>query len=393
MSEVLPVRAHSALGASSSSRWIVCPGSVTLARSVPDVETTYAKEGTGAHHVGEQSLLLDINPREFLGEVYEGVRVDEEMVDAVEVYTSYIQRRMELPSFQHMVVEERVDLGSLNPPLPMFGTTDCKLQFDGFMEVVDYKHGIGVYVEAKDNPQAKYYGLGSLLKWIEENGFEAEMPSPIVTTIVQPRIPSAEGLIRHATYKPDELLDWGTDTLLVAAQRTIDEPETYVPGEKQCMFCPAAGVCPALRETAIRTAQEEFGHLPAPEVLTPAQLSEILGVSKLIGQWVNAVEAYAYTQAEHGKPPPGWKLVPKRARKYWREDVDEGALVEMAEMFGLSIDEVAPRKLLTPAQFDKLTGVDPYEHYERISKGQNLVPDDDPTPDAKDAQDEFDVLN
>ena len=363
---VLPVRAHSSLGASSSYRWMTCPGSVTLSDGIPDVESSFAKEGTAAHHLGEQSLLLDMDPSFFLGEVYEGIRVDEDMVEAVQVYYRYVKERRAVPGFQRMLVEHRVDLSALDPPRPMFGTCDCVLVFDNFIEVIDYKHGIGIVVEVEDNPQAMYYALGMVL--------EADLgmcsSSPVVITIVQPRIPHRDGLVRSDTTTGTALLDW-SDSLVQAAQRTIDEPKTYVPGEKQCRFCKAAPICSDLKDYAVTTAYEEFGPLPAPELLTVKEMAQILDRSGTIKVWVSAIERHCHAEAEMGRVPPGYKLVQKRANKKWLPGHDRKYALPMGTLFGT--DERELTKVVTPAQFIKTTGLDPSDHYEQVSSGTNLV--------------------
>ena len=386
----LPVRAHSSLGASSAHRWMPCPGSVAASDGIPDVESDYAREGTAAHAVGEQSLILGTDPSFFLGEVMDGIRVDEDMVEAVSVYTNYIKERMALPSFRKMLVEERVNLDPLEPPRPMFGTCDCVLIFDGFIEVVDYKHGIGLFVEVVDNPQAMYYALGYLFRYLEENPDE-DMPSPIVLTIAQPRIPSEKGLVRSITMTPEELLEWGRNTLMPAAQATIDSTERN-PGEKQCRWCKAAPACPALKQVAVSTAQEEFGVLPAPELLTVDQMSEVLDRAATIKVWMKAVEEHAHREATNGREIPGFKLVQKRARKKWKEGHDRKYAMPMANLLGTRPQEIT--EMVSPAKYIKITGIDPSDHYEQVSSGTNLVPETAPgVPVKPTAEEEFTTVD
>jgi hypothetical protein len=346
---------------------MTCPGSVTLSDGIPDVESSFAKEGTCAHHVGEQSLLLDVDPGYFLGEVYEGIRVDEDMVEAVQVYYRYIQERKKVKGFKRMIVEHRVNLAALEPPRPMFGTCDCVLIFENFIEIIDYKHGIGIVVEVIDNSQAMYYGLGFLL----EGDLSICTTAPVVLTIAQPRIPHRDGLVRSDTLTGVDLIDWGMNVLLPAAQRTIDEPETYVPGAKQCRFCKAAPICEALKEYAVVTAYEDFGALPAPELLTVDEMAMILDRSETIKVWVNAIETHCHAEAEMGRVPPGYKLVQKRATKKWKPGHDTTYAIPMATLFGTDYRDIT--KCVTPAQFIKITGLDPSDHYEQESSGTNLI--------------------
>ena len=62
--------AHAILGASSSKRWMMCPGSVKQSSSVPNGPSSkYAEQGTAAHTLGEMCLEKMVDPREFKGEI------------------------------------------------------------------------------------------------------------------------------------------------------------------------------------------------------------------------------------------------------------------------------------------------------------------------------------
>jgi hypothetical protein len=64
-----------------------------------------------------------VDPEFFLGETFDGIRVDEDMVAAVTRSTGTISRSGCLsPRSSRMWVEERVNLDPLEPPRPMFGT-------------------------------------------------------------------------------------------------------------------------------------------------------------------------------------------------------------------------------------------------------------------------------
>ena len=65
-----------------------------------------------------------------------------------------------------LLVEHRVDLTPLRPPVPMFGTADAIVikPKRRQLHVIDLKYGAGVLVEAENNPQTRYYGLGALLE-------------------------------------------------------------------------------------------------------------------------------------------------------------------------------------------------------------------------------------
>ena len=155
---------HSHLGASSSYRWMACPGSVALSKDVPRKDTFFSKEGTAAHKLGEIAFAAKLHPSNWLGEIIEEVEVSTYMVEAVVVYVDYLKSLDVLDN--ELRLEHKFDLSKLNPPAPMFGTSDCTcyvpLEFK--LIVADYKHGAGVAVDVDDNSQLMYYALGAMLE-------------------------------------------------------------------------------------------------------------------------------------------------------------------------------------------------------------------------------------
>ena len=88
-------KVHSALGASSSYRWLACPGSVRLSVGLPTVSSVYAEEGTAAHSLGETCLKHNRDPRRHVsklipvnGHEYD---VTEEMAEAVKLYVDTVR--------------------------------------------------------------------------------------------------------------------------------------------------------------------------------------------------------------------------------------------------------------------------------------------------------------
>lgn len=89
--------------------------------------------------------------------------------------------------------------------------------------------------------------------------------------------------------------------------------------------------------------------MQSPESLTAQQISELLDKADVIETWLKAVRAYAQELIEAGDYIPGWKLVPKRGTRKWKDErmvkqrlASEGLLGFMSE------------DLLSPAQVDKL---------------------------------------
>lgn len=316
--------AHSKIGASSMDRWSACPGSVRLSEGIPSISSSYAEEGTLAHSLAADWLANGVKPT-FL---------DNDMHDAVDVYVDYIAPKQ---ATHTVYLEHHFDLSSVHPGC--FGTADAvawdpKTQH---LEVIDYKHGAGVYVPAADNPQLRYYGLGALL--------DLKLPAKTITlTIVQPRYEAYEGPIRSETLDVLDMLDFLADLKqYAAATEAPDAP--LIPGE-HCRWCPAARICPELGKQANEVAKMEFGNSPTYDA---AKLKEALDKREIVKAWLKTIDEFAYDVLEKGGEIPGYKLVAKRATRKWRDPVEAQAALEG---FGDEIYE--PTTLKTPAQMEKI---------------------------------------
>ena len=316
---------HSSIGASNSHRWLECPGSVALEAKFPNKGSPYALEGTGAHRLGEKCLLSGADPRAFVGKdllMEDGtpVRVTEEMADAVKIYTDFIRANLLELSGSTIEVEKKLHLSWVHPML--YGTADAVIaQPFGKLLVVDYKHGVGVQVEAEGNPQALYYALGALGP---EDCSGVEQFEEIEMVIVQPR---AQGeAIRRARISPAELREWGENVLGPGAKKALGKNQPLKAGE-HCRFCRAAGSCPEQMRQAMTVAGETFqpteissGSLPDVTLLGTNELGRILGLIPRFEQWVADVRNRVLQELASNHEVPGWKLVRGRANRKWKDE-------------------------------------------------------------------------
>ena len=382
--------AHSSIGASSMSRWSKCPGSVRLSAGIESKSSSYAEEGSAAHALAELCLVRGATPRTRLNwwvgrnavgahflvqdkpEPHAAVfahQVTEEMVEAVSVYVNHVKSLHTVP-WTTLSLEQRVDLSALHPGL--FGTADAVIYRADTrtLDVIDYKHGAGVPVEVQYsdgsyNPQLLYYALGALM--------QLEKPvDDVRLTVVQPRCAHPQGPIRTATVRASWLmLDWAQD-LVEAAQATERPDAPVVPGDN-CRWCPAAATCPGLVERAQALAKEDFAVPDGADAL-----AEAMGLIPGLEAWIKAVRERAYEEAMAGRPPVGWKLVPKRALRKWR---DEREVVAALLEYGMDDKDFYNLALKTPAQIEKALGkanagiLEPYVVKE--SSGMTLAPETD----------------
>jgi hypothetical protein len=379
--------AHASFGASNSKRRMACPGSLKAEERFPDESSPYAELGTAAHELGEHCLENGIEDVALcIGGSFNDHTVDDNMATAVQTYVNFVREveANEAPALLRL--EQRFSLEDLDPPMPMFGTSDCTIygKETGNLWIIDYKHGQGVAVDVEDNAQLKYYALGAVLKI----GNKAPI-NQVHTAIVQPRASHRDGSIRTYSYTKDEILDFGTD-LIDAAHAALAPDAPLIAGD-HCKFCKAAGVCSALRGNALAVAQDEFGVIKSVDDLTPEEIGAYMDKLPLIEEWIKSLRRHAHTMLEAGTSVPGLKLVEKRPTRRWK---NEDELLEWAASQNLEDEEIFEKKIKSPAQIEKAVGKKnvPRDLIMSVSTGLSMVPDTDNRPSAALlAADEFTV--
>ena len=351
-------RAHAKLSPSAAHRWIECPGSIRMSEGIPNTSSSFADEGTAAHTLAEKCLARGDDPF-----IYEGmsvcldngkidypgasriplkyVEVTDDMIDAVRVYLNAVAPITSNPAVE-WEIEAKLDLRHI--PGMEFGTGDFCAYTPAMklLEVVDYKHGRGTVVEVDDNPQLLAYAVGVARRY-HNRGLDK-----ISLTIVQPRAPHPSGPVRTKVYDAVHLLDFEAE-LTEAAEAALAPDAPLKPGD-WCKFCPAAHKCEALRGRALEQAADAF----APESVddhTPEQIASDLAAADLIKNWIKRVEEHAFREAVAGRPPPGWKLVEKRAQRKWADPDGAQALLSNC---GFLEEQILVHELISPAQADKL---------------------------------------
>lgn len=86
-----------------------------------------------------------------------------------------------------------------------------------------------------------------------------------------------------------------------------------------------------------------------PEDLDAEKIARILNNADVIELWLKHVRAYAQKRIESGGVVPGWKLVPKRGMRKWK---DERMVKQRLASEGLN--GFLKEELLSPAQVEKL---------------------------------------
>lgn len=330
---------HARLSPSSAHRWLNCPGSVKAEEGLVDKGSANALEGSAAHELAELVLSQGGSCFDWEGKQlieYNEFTVDREMASNVQEYVDYVRG---------LGGEQRYEVGLdysqwVNDG---FGTSDAIVLVGKTLYVVDLKYGKGLQVFAEKNEQGMLYALGALNEYIFAD------IEKVVIVIVQPRLDH----IDEWETTPEELFKWG-EWVSQRAEMCGDDNAERVPGEKQCQWCKAKATCPALKNYTEQVMLASFDNLddqPSVNKLTDAQLRAVLDAKKLVTSWFDAVEAYVTDKLNNGEPFEGYKLVAGRSLRQWGDE-QEAAKVLEAEVG----DEAYSKKLLSPAQAEKLLG-------------------------------------
>jgi hypothetical protein len=370
-------RDHAQWSASSTERNWSCAGALALTDGLPEKTSEAADWGTACHQIGEKCLREGLDPTDFVGKTEKGkvheFEVDEEMADTALVYVDYVRKAViaaappKVNPASLLQIEQKFSLADLKPPFEAGGTADAVVYspLDEELEVIDLKGGRGHVVEVVGNPQLRTYALGAMLA---NPGLKVKS---IKVTIVQPRAPHKSGRIRSETFHVADLVEWTADLLRAmhrARKAMLDRPtmhsvvwaQKYLAAGDHCKFCKAAGFCPALERKAHDTAGVWFDDLDqprlanSPDMLSPERAAQLLDAADMIGEYINAVRAYWHAQAEMGVEIPNYVLVDKVGRRKWK--YDEAEIAGQLDHMGFPPSEHYVRKLVSPAQAEKLIG-------------------------------------
>jgi hypothetical protein len=87
----------------------------------------------------------------------------------------------------------------------------------------------------------------------------------------------------------------------------------------------------------------------SPLHLSEDEIAEVLENADVIETWLTAVRGLAYTAIADGRDIPGWKLVPKRAVRKWKD-----ARLVKQRLASEGLSGFLTEDLVTPAQAEKL---------------------------------------
>lgn len=328
---------HSPTGGSRAAQFIACPGSVALFKLFQEEydrdDPDYRVDGVAAHEVAAECLRTGRDAWEFIGDY---PRFDAEHASAVQFYVDEIRRATQLTSAH--VEETYGEEGD-----EVAGTPDVWWLSEEAMGILctmrDYKHGVGIAVDAVNNTQLLYYA--ELVRRADPTIQFFDLG------IIQPRAFHPDGPVRTWRVTAGQVQDWAEEVLLPAIERTKHDVR-FVPGS-HCQLCPRKLVCPALvgMSKAVALSPEGTAHI---QNMTDEQLGYEFQLTKPAELYFKAVASEAMKRTFAGATIPGVKTVKKKADRVWKE----GAAAYFNDLAGDRAFE--PAALKSPAAMEKVAG-------------------------------------
>lgn len=337
---------HALLSASGAHRWLECTPSAQLELQFPQSTSEYAEEGTAAHE------LCELTARYWLGEISEaeyenqrdelakGKYYNAEMQECANDYAKFVAEKTaaarETCEDAFTALEVRVDFSKYVKD--GFGTGDCIIVSDNVLEIIDFKYGKGVRVEAAGNPQMKLYALGAYLEY--NTLFDIDS---VRMTIFQPRL---SGVQSSDEITVKELLEWAEKYVKPRAKLAYKGEGEFAPSEEVCKFCRAKAQCKARADKNLKL----FDEAPDILLLTPEDAGKILEQAGDIQSWLADLESLVSSTLLAGQPVEGWKMVEGRSN---RRFTDELKVVAAMKAAGYDESLLYERKLITLTQMEK----------------------------------------
>jgi hypothetical protein len=351
------------VGGSTAKRVINCPASVKLVQQMPpQAESEHADRGTLLHNVIAELLEFDKTPEQCIGAQYKNQTLTQELIDEKIIPALKALDEIDPDKTMEYMVETRVAFGDFLPGV--FGSTDLLGRQGKRAFVLDWKFGDGVSVAAENNPQLLFYAAAAMrtpaAQWVFEGAEEIEC------IIVQPPA------IRRWVTTPARVKEFEQELLYAVRLSSWPEPPMQI-GD-HCRWCAAKPICPRMTGAAERALRAQLTEMPAEQIALRLQQVEMLE------SYITDLRALAFQMLENGLPVPGYKLVPKQARRQW---VDKAKIEAWVDANGIE-DAYEPVTIKSPAQLEKVLKKAkiefPVDMVVSVSSGDTLAPESDPRP-------------
>jgi hypothetical protein len=336
----LTLTGHNLYSPSAAHRWMACPASWAAERLVPEVPGGFAaRHGTAVHDVAAKIIRDCAEPESFIGTEVHGMPIAPVDIEPLRVYTDLVQT-IAAPTDNVLFTEYRVQVTSVHPDLG--GTVDAAVVEPYHLTIFDLKFGMGVKVEATENPQGAIYALGMLDNLPEQT--QARVGT-VNIVIVQPRWHDEDDRVRIWATSKRELHQWRDDILKPAIAATRKSQLTFKAGP-HCRFCRYKHLCPTLEAHERQIVTMEHDGLPN-EIL-----ADLLYSIPQVESRILALRELALGRAKQGEVIPGYHLEEQYSNRKWVDE--EGASLQLVEH--LEPEDIYSTHIRSPAQIEKELG-------------------------------------
>lgn len=317
---------HLKYGGSTATRTLHCPDWPNISALAPDIdrESPHAARGTMLHDIMERIYDQDVPVDEAC------TSLDEEDREAIDDSCAMTEAVMDRFDVEDYFCEAFL---TLHPHDDIGGSADMILVGPKTVVILDYKFG---FQPVKDTYQFLLYTIAAM----NTPGISALFTDrEVYSAIIQPAV-SDQALVTH--HPAEEIYEF-RQRFLRAVKRSRKGGMEGNPGI-WCQYCEGSPYCQAKRE--------QMGRFNAAN---PKQISELADAMDLVQQakeQIKAVEAEVYRLLEHGDAVPGWKLVLKRNRRYFKNPEEALAFFKRSRTI-IKKHYLEPPKLKSVAQIEK----------------------------------------
>ncbi len=335
-------RGHSLFAPSSAHRWMHCPGSVAATMDLPDNAGVAAAQGTLCHTICEYILTGRDVSHYAVGTTHKVDGFDIELDEGLWALIDWAIERAE--SYNDAVTtryEMRVNLEGVLGAKHQKGTADIVAVYPTHLIVADFKFGY-LDVSPERNEQEMLYCAGVV----------AEMDlwhlDRFCVAIIQPRSSS----FKEYWFDRTELLAFVTDAQEAVRRARLQGAER-VPDPDTCEWCLVRGSCKArakqIGEFMMEASDQKFD----PQALTTEQLGRVLAWRKAIEGFLKDAFDELTKRVVQGdeEPPEGWvEGLGRQGNRVYHAVAQD----DLIEFWGLDLDEVTKRVMLTPPTLEGL---------------------------------------
>jgi hypothetical protein len=324
--------AHALLAPSSLGRVALCPASLLASLHVPSRPSGPAAALGTHYHDQAEKILRDSHI------LWPPINLP----DPIFTYVHYAYNMMQ--KADRYGIEARVPLDSFAPIAGQFGTADFWALEGTTVHVTDLKTG-SIRVDP-DCEQLWAYAAGVIYGelrnvWVDE----------VVLTIVQQNVIEVIKLTRAE-------FDERVQRLRKACFAALNPEPKFVPSEKACEYCPAAGVCLA--------RAMEIAQLPAlldtsPSLMTMEQAEVAFSLKKKAEKYFKQLEETLLAHLSAGGKLANYEIGKTKPHRTWQS---REAFLSKAQEIGLDI--LALMTPVSPSKLKEMLGAKPSKLFDDI---------------------------